>query len=287
MADLQAGWYPDPSGDATKQRYWDGAQWTDNYRDVGQAAQPTESVAPATPVAPAPVAPTQPVPPAQPMQPQPQVQQQTYVPASAGAPKKKTGLIVGIIAGAVVVIVAVVLILVFVVFKDNTPDSSANNNNAPSITTPDNNSSDNSSDSTSAQQLSGEVTGQVGTEYATKWFKFTVNSLTTTQSFADHTASGGNMLVVANITITNTSGSTQPFGTFDWFIDDDSLTEYIWPMDPLNSSMMPTSFDLEDGSTVTYDVVIEASADLASPYLIYAEMGADQSVGTMFKIAIK
>lgn len=27
----QAGWYADPSGDATKLRYWDGTQWTDNF----------------------------------------------------------------------------------------------------------------------------------------------------------------------------------------------------------------------------------------------------------------
>lgn len=27
----EAGWYPDPMGDTTKLRYWDGAAWTDNY----------------------------------------------------------------------------------------------------------------------------------------------------------------------------------------------------------------------------------------------------------------
>ena len=37
MADPQAGWYPDPSGDATKLRYWNGAQWTDDFA----AAQPS------------------------------------------------------------------------------------------------------------------------------------------------------------------------------------------------------------------------------------------------------
>lgn len=36
MADQQAGWYPDPLGDATKLRYWNGAQWTEDYA----AAQP-------------------------------------------------------------------------------------------------------------------------------------------------------------------------------------------------------------------------------------------------------
>ena len=26
-----AGWYPDPEGDTSRLRYWDGTQWTDNY----------------------------------------------------------------------------------------------------------------------------------------------------------------------------------------------------------------------------------------------------------------
>lgn len=39
MADYQAGWYPDPSGDPSKLRYWDGAQWTGDFADA-QPAQP-------------------------------------------------------------------------------------------------------------------------------------------------------------------------------------------------------------------------------------------------------
>ncbi len=31
MADQQAGWYPDPSGDPAKLRYWNGEQWTDDF----------------------------------------------------------------------------------------------------------------------------------------------------------------------------------------------------------------------------------------------------------------
>ena len=31
MSDQIAGWYPDPSGDPTKLRYWNGEQWTDDY----------------------------------------------------------------------------------------------------------------------------------------------------------------------------------------------------------------------------------------------------------------
>ena len=35
----EAGWYPDPMGDTTKLRYWDGNAWTDNYAPAqGQPA---------------------------------------------------------------------------------------------------------------------------------------------------------------------------------------------------------------------------------------------------------
>ncbi len=39
MENVQPGWYPDPSGDATKLRYWDGAQWTTNVADAQAANQ--------------------------------------------------------------------------------------------------------------------------------------------------------------------------------------------------------------------------------------------------------
>ena len=51
----EAGWYPDPMGDTTKLRYWDGAAWTDHYAPAqghpaattaaaAQAPQPTVTV---------------------------------------------------------------------------------------------------------------------------------------------------------------------------------------------------------------------------------------------------
>lgn len=42
----EAGWYPDPMGDTTKLRYWDGAAWTDHYAPAqGQPAATTAAAA--------------------------------------------------------------------------------------------------------------------------------------------------------------------------------------------------------------------------------------------------
>jgi hypothetical protein len=137
------------------------------------------------------------------------------------------------------------------------------------------------------QQLSGTVTGNIGVLYATKWFTFTVNSMSTNASFENYNAADGYTLVIANVTITNTFGATQPFGTFDWFVDDESLTRYIYPLDPLGSNMMPTQFDLNDGDTVTYNVVIEYPSDLADPYFMFVEVDEENNLGAAFRLSIK
>ena len=41
MTNPQAGWYPDPSGDTSKIRYWNGTQWTDDYADAQPSAGQT------------------------------------------------------------------------------------------------------------------------------------------------------------------------------------------------------------------------------------------------------
>lgn len=39
----QAGWYPDPEGDASRLRYWDGTQWTDSYTAAPQDTQASQA----------------------------------------------------------------------------------------------------------------------------------------------------------------------------------------------------------------------------------------------------
>jgi len=47
MSDEQvpAGWYPDPAGDATRIRYWDGSSWTENTQPFVQSAFSTDAEA--------------------------------------------------------------------------------------------------------------------------------------------------------------------------------------------------------------------------------------------------
>ena len=139
-----------------------------------------------------------------------------------------------------------------------------------------------------SQAVEGDITGQVGKEYSTRWFDFTVNSMVTGPDYEGLIqAASGNTLVIANITITNTFGSPQPFGTFDWFVDDDSLADYIFPHNPVNNTMMPEAYTLEDGETVTYDVVVEFPANLANPYLMYIEADQKGETYNTFRIPIK
>lgn len=51
MSQAREGWYPDPSGDPNKLRYWNGEQWTDAYADVPfrQTAQVDSQMVPPNP----------------------------------------------------------------------------------------------------------------------------------------------------------------------------------------------------------------------------------------------
>ena len=139
-----------------------------------------------------------------------------------------------------------------------------------------------------ARLVQGENIGEVGKEYSTKWFTFTVDSMSTTQSIPEYSANEGNLLLVATITQTNTSGARQPFGTFDWFVDDTSLPDYLYPeeLNSVNSTMMPDEFWLSDGESATYTVVIEFPENLASPFLVYIEVDENEQTYATFKIPI-
>ena len=157
----------------------------------------------------------------------------------------------------------------------------------------------------------GDVTSNVGTEYQTKWFKFTVNSMTTDTSYGSYTAASGNQLLVTNVTITNSLDDQQSFGTWDfWYVStgvfrfNNDLPLYS-PMSPLNDNtvqansqmeetgmtilnnqMMPDNFFLSPGDSATYDIVIEFPKDMSSPYFIFTELDENNKIYKSFMFPI-
>ena len=173
----------------------------------------------------------------------------------------------------------------------DTTHTFSDNSNTPAISSPssnNNNSNSNSNSNTTVpttQGSSGEVICEVGTQYATRWFTFTVNNLYTSSNYESITAASGNMLVIANVTLISTYSTPQPYGTFDWHLDDPSGV-HIKPLNPVSDTMMPLEYTLEPNETRTYDVVIACPTDLTNPFLTYAEITVNGDVYKTFKIPV-
>jgi len=153
----------------------------------------------------------------------------------------------------------------------------------------------------------GDVNANVGTEYENRWFSFTVNSMTTEASYGGYNAASGNLLLIANVTITNTLTNQQAFGTWDfWYVSTEVFRHnrdlpFYSPMSPLqdntiqpndqtaasgvtflNSQMMPDDFYISPGDSATYDIVIEFPKDMSSPLFIFTEIDENERLFRSF-----
>jgi len=139
---------------------------------------------------------------------------------------------------------------------------------------------------TATQWLSGDVTGEVGKTYATDWFEFTIHSIEEVGAYAGYSPVDGCTLYDVVITETNIFDTAIPMGTFDFYMDDASFEEYIWPIDPLDDTMMPEAFDLAPGETVRYHMVYEIPSDVTGLMLMYTEVDEEDNEGRTFTIHI-
>ena len=141
---------------------------------------------------------------------------------------------------------------------------------------------------TIAQAISGNVKGEVGKSYSTQWFEFTVESIMAVDSYAGYVPQEGNILVDVFITEKGTFDDAEPspMGTFDFYMDSDTFYDYVYPLDPLDSTMMPEEFDLAYGETVTYHMVYEVPAGLNDLKLMYTEIDERDTEGATFTINV-
>ena len=139
-----------------------------------------------------------------------------------------------------------------------------------------------------AQRIQGTVTGEIGKKYSTEWFEFAIESVEVVENYAGYSPMEGNKLVKIQITQTCTYDDPDPtpFGIFDWYMDSDSFDDYLWPLDPLDNTMMPEIFYLANGESATNIMIFEVDEDVVALKLIYTEEAEDGSIYATFIINI-
>jgi hypothetical protein len=136
------------------------------------------------------------------------------------------------------------------------------------------------------QFLSGDVTGEIGKDYRTEWFSFNIKSINSISDYAGYAPGEGNVLVDVVVTETNIFEEALPMGTFDFYLDDTSFVDYIYPISPLDDTMMPEEFELGIGETVEYHMIYEIPADAADLRLMYTEVDETEAEHTTFTIPV-
>lgn len=137
-----------------------------------------------------------------------------------------------------------------------------------------------------AEQISPNVTGEVGKTYATQWFEFTIKSAAKVDSYAGYTAVEGYELVDVVVVETNTFDDSIPMGLVDFYMDEETFVDYCYPLDPIDDTMMPDMFELAPGDTAEYHMVFEVPEGYSKMNLIYIEYAEGDVEGATFTIAI-
>ena len=139
------------------------------------------------------------------------------------------------------------------------------------------------------QAIQGDVSGDIGKEYQTKWFTFSILEISHANTYAGLTPASGNEFIVIKLTEKNTTSISQVFGTFDWFVDAPSFSDYVYPLDPSpsDSTMMPLRFDLKPNESATYICVFEVPRNTQGLQLVYIELDDQDKVYGTFTIDIK
>lgn len=135
-----------------------------------------------------------------------------------------------------------------------------------------------------AQAISGEVTGEVGTTYATQWFEFSVDSIDNVSEYAGYTPEEGYTLFDVVVTEKCTFEEEIPMGTFDFYVDQVDFEEWARPLEALDETMMPEEYYLGTDETVTYHLIFEVPEDVTGMSLYYVEVDESDTEGLTFSV---
>jgi hypothetical protein len=133
--------------------------------------------------------------------------------------------------------------------------------------------------------IEGDVTGEIGEDYRTRWFSFNIESIEEVTEYAGYEPPEGSVLMDVVVTETCVFEESIPMGTFDFYMDAEDFPEYVYPIEePLDDAMMPSEFELIPDETVTYHMLYEIPARHEKLVLKYTELDADDVEYATFTI---
>ncbi len=135
----------------------------------------------------------------------------------------------------------------------------------------------------------GNAEGRLGDTMHTYFFDYTVNSAYLCDEYEGYTPADGYEILVADITVKNTSTSTLPMYDTDFQIqwNDEADDAYGFPItldlnDVLNDQMLPGEYDLAIAKSINGLLVYEVPAGNKDFSISYLEMFDDDTTGDVF-----
>ena len=137
----------------------------------------------------------------------------------------------------------------------------------------------------------GNAEGRIGDTMHTYFFDYTVNSAYLCDEYDGYEPLEGNAILVADVTIKNTSTSTIPMFDTDFQIqwNENSDDAYDWPItiyleegEVLNDQMLPGEYELAINQSINGLLVYEVPADSKDFSISYLELFDDDTEGDVF-----
>lgn len=130
----------------------------------------------------------------------------------------------------------------------------------------------------------GYAIGYLGDVMRTVFFDFSVNDAYVCDSLDTYLPAEGNQLLVAEISIKNTSTYSMPMVDYDFQIQwGDGDEDYAVPIsDSIVENQMPAEYEIPIDDSVTYTVVFEVPVDMKDFSIAFLEYFTDNTEGDVF-----
>jgi hypothetical protein len=139
----------------------------------------------------------------------------------------------------------------------------------------------------SKMQGRGTVICEVGREYKTRWFNFTVDSIRRVEKYAGYEPDEDFVLIDVLISEKCTFPGTTVMSTSDFYVDAEEFDEYMWPIEPIDDTMMPEEFEMKRNDSAQYHMVYEVPEDTSGLRLVYEETDEKGKVYRTFAFDVK